>query len=94
LIVIAQESHPAARHHQINALARIRAIANDISEAIDLFDPELFDIREHRVECLEIPVDVANKRFQGSVAFQTLSISLDRTSIFQVTYRCRECEKT
>jgi hypothetical protein len=94
LIVITQQRHAAIGHYQINALARIWAVANNIPQAIDLFDALLFDIREHGLQCLEIPVDVAYKRFQGSVAFQALSISVDRISIFQVTRGCKVCDKT
>ena len=60
LIVIAQQADVAA-HHQIDALARIRAVADDVAQAIHLGDALLLDIRQNRLEGFEVAVDIADQ---------------------------------
>src|SRR5579875_3668559 len=39
LIMVPQQGHLAGLHHQVDALAGIRPIADDVAQAIDLGDP-------------------------------------------------------
>ena len=48
------------RHHQVDALARIGPVADDVAQAIDLGDALLPDIRQHGLERFEVAVDVAD----------------------------------
>src|SRR5436190_17568148 len=45
LVVVAEQNH-LALHHQVDALARIRSIPDNITQAINLRDVVFFDIRE------------------------------------------------
>ena len=60
LVVIAQQAD-VALHHQVDALARVRPIADDVPQAVDLGDALLPDIRQHGLERFEIAVDIANQ---------------------------------
>ena len=62
LIVIAQEDD-LAFHDQIDALARIGPVADDVAQAIDFGDVLRFDVLEHRLQGLEIAVDIADDGF-------------------------------
>jgi hypothetical protein len=55
----------------IDALARIRAIANDVAEAIDLFNTLIVNVGEHRLERFQVSVNVADDGpFQGDATPQ------------------------
>src|SRR5207237_64974 len=59
LVVVAQQDH-LALHHQVDALARVRAVADDVPEAEDLRDVVLVDVLQDRLEGLVVAVDVAD----------------------------------
>src|SRR5205823_3854396 len=64
LIVVAQEDH-LALHDQVDALARVGAVADDVAEAVDLGDVVLRDVGQDGLECFEVAVDVADERFHA-----------------------------
>ncbi len=53
LVVVAEQDH-LALHHQIDALARIGAVADDVAETVDLGDRLLLDVLEDRLQGLEL----------------------------------------
>ena len=59
LVVIAQQHH-LALHDEIDALARIGAIADHVSETIDLGYRVLFDVFEDRLKSLKVAMDIAD----------------------------------
>jgi hypothetical protein len=46
--------------HQVQALRRTRAIADDIAQAVDPVDGQCIDACEHRRQGLQVAVDVGN----------------------------------
>ena len=62
--MIAQEHH-LALHDQIDALAGIRAVADNIAQAINLADLVVVDIGQDGLECFQIAVDIADQSFHG-----------------------------
>ncbi len=50
------------RHDEVEARQRIRAVANDITQAQDLIDAASLDLGEDGPKSLQIPVDVADNR--------------------------------
>ena len=61
--MIAQQAQ-FARHHLVDALARIRAISNDIAQTIDLGNPQPANVGEYRLQRFQVGVDIANDRAQ------------------------------
>jgi tRNA threonylcarbamoyladenosine biosynthesis protein TsaB len=59
LIVVAQEHHLAAVSNDRDALAWVGSIPHHITKAEDFFHALLIDILQHRLERLEVAVDVA-----------------------------------
>jgi hypothetical protein len=83
--VVAQE-HDFALAHQINTLARVGAVTDDVAQAINLGDIVGRDIRQDCLEGFEIAVDIADQSFhlsaspdgrRGTACFLKM-ISLDR----------------
>jgi len=62
LIVIAQQTNLAVLNDVVQALTRVRAIADNIPQTKDLVDVLLGDMFLHRLERFEIAVDVADDR--------------------------------
>ena len=60
LIMVAQQNHAAAIANDAGTLTWVRAIAHHVTKAEDFFCGLLFDILQHRLEGLEVAVDVAN----------------------------------
>ncbi len=60
LIVIAQQAE-VELHHLIDAFQRIRPVADDVAEAVDLRDPLLPNVGQHRLESLQVAVDIADE---------------------------------
>ena len=60
LVVIAQEAH-LALHGQIDALARIGTVADNIAQAEDLGDPLGTNVGQHSLKCFEVAVNVADE---------------------------------
>ena len=46
--------------HQVEALARIGAVADNVAQAEDLVDALAADVGKHRLESLQVAVDVAD----------------------------------
>ncbi len=61
LVVVAQQGHLAVFHHQVDALARVRAVADDVAQAIDLGDPLGLDVGQDDFEGFEVPVNIADQ---------------------------------
>ena len=61
LIVIAQDRQLAATNDRVEALARIRAIADNVAQAVDLGDPPLADVVQHRSQRGIVAMDVADE---------------------------------
>jgi hypothetical protein len=61
LIVIAQDRQLAATNDRVEALARIRAIADNVAQTVDLGDPPLADVVQHRSQSGIVAVDVADE---------------------------------
>ena len=60
LIVVAQQAN-STPPHAIDALTGIGAVANDVAQAIDLFDRLGIDVFEHGLEGFEVAVDIADE---------------------------------
>src|SRR6478735_2079324 len=60
LVVIAEDAH-LALHHQIDALARVRSVPDDVAQAEDFGDSLGADVGQHGLERFEVAVDVANE---------------------------------
>src|SRR5262249_59564513 len=58
LVVVAQKGELAV-HRQVQALARVGAVADHVAEAVDGFHVVLDDVVEHRLQRFEVAVDVA-----------------------------------
>ncbi len=75
LVVVAQDADVAA-HDQVDALAGVGAIADDIAQAIDLGDPLLIDVGQNRLESLEVAVDIADDgSLHAGLVFRNLARS-------------------
>ena len=61
LIVIAQYGDLREFDHFVKTLARIRSIADDVSEAVNLGDLLFANVRQYRSQRLEIGVYIANQ---------------------------------
>ena len=59
LVVIAEDDKIAV-HDPVDALARVGAVADDVAQAIDLFDALRLNVREDGIECFQISVNVAD----------------------------------
>lgn len=62
LVVVAQDGVFAPPHHQIQTLARIGSVPNDIAQAYDFLDTDRVDVLQNRLQRFEVPVDVADQR--------------------------------
>ena len=81
LVVVAQQAELAVLDNEVQALAGVRPVADDVAEADDLVDALIANVGEHRLERLEIPVNVAdNCPFQGRRALPANSASRPRTA--------------
>ena len=58
-IVIA-EDHGVELHGAVDAFAGVRPVANDVSQAVDLFDAARLRIGQHRLEGFEVAMNVAD----------------------------------
>ncbi len=58
--MVAQQAD-LALHDQVDALARIRPIADDVAKTIDLVDPLPADIRQDGLERFEVAMDIADE---------------------------------
>lgn len=66
LVVVAEQAHLQV-HDEVDAFGRIGAIADDVSEAVDIGDALAADIGEDGLERFEVSVDVADQRSQWSI---------------------------
>src|SRR5579875_284065 len=64
LIVIAQQND-FALHHQINALAWVRSIADHIAKAVNIGDGIFFNVFEDGLQRLKVTVDIADNRLHA-----------------------------
>ena len=60
--MIAENGYLAMLHDLIEALARIRAVPDDVSEAVDFVDRLPASVVQDREQRFEVPVDIANQR--------------------------------
>src|SRR5271157_153737 len=59
LVVVAQESHLAGFNDQVNALTRIRAVADDVAEAVNFREPLRLDVVEHYLQGFKVAMYIA-----------------------------------
>ncbi|MEX0713389.1 MAG: hypothetical protein WD278_13620 [Pirellulales bacterium] len=59
LILVASDA-VVHRHHQIDALAWVRAVSDNVAQAADLVDSLPANIRQHRLERGKVAVDIAD----------------------------------
>ncbi len=64
LIVVAEQDD-LALHHQIDALARVRPVADDIAQTVDFADGLFLDVLEDRLQGLQVTVNVADDRLHA-----------------------------
>ena len=50
------------RDHQVEALARVGAVADDVAQAKHFVDALIGDVRQHGLQGFEVAVDVADDR--------------------------------
>ena len=60
LVVVAQQANPAVLDDQIETLEGIRSVADNIAQAEDIVDALRANIGKHRLERLQVAVNVAN----------------------------------
>ncbi len=60
LIVVAKNCDFTATHHQIDAFPRIRSVTDNIPQTVDLLNPLLVDIGQHRFQGFQIAMDIAD----------------------------------
>ena len=60
-LIMVAENAKLAPHNQIDALARIRTVADDVAEAEDFVDPLTADIAEHGLKAFEVAMNVADQ---------------------------------
>jgi len=60
--VVAQE-HQLALPDQVDAFARIGPVADDVAQTIGFGDALLGNVIEHRLEGLQVAVNIADDRF-------------------------------
>ena len=64
LIVVAEQDN-LALHHQVDALARVRAVADDVAQAIDVGNIVALYVLQDGLKRLEVAVDVAYQGLQN-----------------------------
>src|SRR6185312_8816845 len=64
LVVIAQQNQLGI-HDQVDAFAGVRSVANHVAEAVNLGDPLRFDVGQHRLEGLQVAVNIADDRLHA-----------------------------
>ena len=70
LIVVSQQADAGLLDHQVQAFARVRPIADDVAQAEDFFHALLAHVGEHRLECFQVAVNIADDRpFQFTARF-------------------------
>ena len=62
LVVVAQEADAQFLDHQVEALARVGPVADDVAQAEDFVDALAGDVGKHCLECFQVAVDVADDR--------------------------------
>ena len=62
LIVVAQKADLGFVDHQVETLARVRTVANDIAQAINLVYLLVSNMRKHRLKRFEVAMNVADDR--------------------------------
>jgi hypothetical protein len=73
--VIAKQDDFAIVHDMIQAFTRIGPIAHNIPQAIDFVHLLIGNMRKHRLQCLEITMDITNDRaFHGLNNFSGLML--------------------
>lgn len=60
--MVSQKANLAMPHHKIDALSRIGAVPDDITETVDLVDSLTLNVLQNGFECLEITMDIADDR--------------------------------
>ena len=64
------------RNDMVEAFARIRSVAHDISQTVDLVHLLVSNMRKHRLKCFEIAMDVTDDRaFHGQNDFSGANVS-------------------
>src|SRR5690606_13090716 len=65
LVMVPEQAHRGVLDNEIDALPRVRAIPDDVSQAINLRDSLLLDVGEHSLETFEVPMNIADDGFCG-----------------------------
>ena len=69
--MVTENRQRTATDHQVQALARVRAVADDVPEADDTIDALLLNVSQYGGECFEVAVDVTD---QGLSHVQSLLV--------------------
>ena len=64
-LVMVAEQHDLALHDQIDAFARVRAIADNVAEAINLADVVRLDVGQDRLQRFQVAMDIADNRLHA-----------------------------
>jgi hypothetical protein len=73
---VVAEQADVALHRQVDAFARVRPVADNVAQAVDLRNPLLLDIGQDGLEAFEVAMNVADDR-----AFHTPRPSMRQYSI-------------
>jgi hypothetical protein len=60
--VIAQQTDAAASDDQIQALARVGAVSDNVAQTVDFINALIGDMREHGLQGFEVAVNIADDR--------------------------------
>src|SRR5262249_17183157 len=78
LVVVAEEDQLAV-HHQVDALAGVRAVADDVPEAVNAFIRVLLgNVVQDGLECFQVAVDIADDGLHAWTLPDTIRLIIDR----------------
>ena len=73
--MIAEQADPRLLDHQVEAFARVRAVADDVAQAENLFHALPAHVGQHRLERFQVAVNIADYGpFQFTARFGASSI--------------------
>ena len=75
LVVVAQDDNLAIPN-SVDALARVRAVANDVAETVNLLNSLRLDIREDRVEGFQVSMNVADDGSQNRLRDKNIRLGV------------------
>jgi hypothetical protein len=76
--MVAEQRSGAEFPDSVDALARVRAVSDDVAETVDLVNPLPLDVGQDRFKGIEISMNVAKDRSQGRTPYKLRNLRLQR----------------